>query len=705
MGMCMIAAIEFAALGNLLLVGLMVAIGLGTVIFVHELGHFAVAKMCGVKCEKFFIGFDIGGYKLSRKWGETEYGIGILPLGGYVKMLGQDDNPANIAEQVRESQVAGNAPDAKEIVGPDGKTYLVDRRSYLAKSVPQRMAIISAGVVMNVIFAFIFATVAYKIGVPFNPVIVSQTSPASPAWRASVRPGDEVVLVGDIKNPSFTELMGTVTLADLKNGLPFIIKRGEEEVPKTLIPEQATDLARVGLMGPSSLRLSPQVPFRDESSAAAATPAFEGGDEIIAVDGVAVASNAEFVAQMIEKADQPVTMTVLRGAKRPVNEPEAAPEGGEKVEIAVAPRKERTVGLVMQMGKIAAVQDNSPAAKAGLKRGDFIERIDVVGAADDAKSLTRDPLALPEALRQLGKEGKEVRVTVRRAATEGDGRQSSEELNIPLRSVDWIEEPIAQNDPAAAPALGIAYSVLTVVKEVEPGSPAEKAGLQGDDVLVSAEVIYPEGLKDKPKSEPLFLTHDDKSEVIGWPQLMTSLQGLPADSQLKLTYKRGGETKEAVLTPVETEATYAVDRGLVFEWSKRIRISETWGEAASRGYDETIRSLTMVYSFLSKLGTQVPITMLGGPVTIAQAAGYSAFEGVGKLLIFLTMLSANLAVINFLPIPMLDGGHMAFLAWEGVRGRPASEKVVLTMQTAGMVFLITLMLFVVSLDLKRLFFT
>ena len=72
----------------------------------HELGHFLVAKACGVKCEKFFIGFDIGGYKLSRKWGETEYGIGILPLGGYVKMLGQDDNPANIAEQVRESQVA-----------------------------------------------------------------------------------------------------------------------------------------------------------------------------------------------------------------------------------------------------------------------------------------------------------------------------------------------------------------------------------------------------------------------------------------------------------------------------------------------------------------------------------------------------------------------------------------------------------------------
>jgi len=69
-------------------------LGLGFVIFVHELGHFLVAKACGVKCEKFYLGFDVGGLKLcSFKWGETEYGIGALPLGGYVKMLGQDDNP------------------------------------------------------------------------------------------------------------------------------------------------------------------------------------------------------------------------------------------------------------------------------------------------------------------------------------------------------------------------------------------------------------------------------------------------------------------------------------------------------------------------------------------------------------------------------------------------------------------------------------
>ena len=80
-------------------------IALGMVIFVHELGHFVVAKLCGVKCEKFYLGFDIGGWKFCKfRWGETEYGIGILPLGGYVKMLGQEDNPARLREEIERAK-------------------------------------------------------------------------------------------------------------------------------------------------------------------------------------------------------------------------------------------------------------------------------------------------------------------------------------------------------------------------------------------------------------------------------------------------------------------------------------------------------------------------------------------------------------------------------------------------------------------------
>src|SRR5262245_2040758 len=180
-----------------------VAGGLTFVIFVHELVHFFVAKACGVKCEKFYVGFDFFEFKIPfTNWkiprslfkfqlGETEYGLGSLPLGGYVKMLGQDDDPRNAeAEAARiraaaptvsdarveaiatgtasEGFVAGQSvekltnealahthPGEKKEEAPvaatttEGKTILLDPHSYPAKPVPARMAIISAGVIMN----------------------------------------------------------------------------------------------------------------------------------------------------------------------------------------------------------------------------------------------------------------------------------------------------------------------------------------------------------------------------------------------------------------------------------------------------------------------------------------------------------------------------------------------------------------------------
>ncbi len=146
-----------------------VIIGIGFLIFIHELGHFVVARLCGVKCEKFYLGYDIAGLKLFKfRRGETEYGIGILPLGGYVKMLGQEDNPARLREEIeRARQPAGDAdstkspaPTAAEVEA--ARQALFNPRSYLAKSVPRRMAIISAGVVMNLICAWVMAIVAVR---------------------------------------------------------------------------------------------------------------------------------------------------------------------------------------------------------------------------------------------------------------------------------------------------------------------------------------------------------------------------------------------------------------------------------------------------------------------------------------------------------------------------------------------------------------
>ena len=169
---------------------LRVLIGLGAVIFVHELGHFLLAKACGVKCDKFYVGFDvpirlfgrtiIPGKLVHWQWGETEYGIGSIPLGGYVKMMGQDDNPGNIEEQVKESLADGEKPDSAMLASGLVDQSKLDPRSYLAKSVIQRMLIISAGVVFNLIFAVIFAAIAFHNGVDYEPPYVGNVIGGGP---------------------------------------------------------------------------------------------------------------------------------------------------------------------------------------------------------------------------------------------------------------------------------------------------------------------------------------------------------------------------------------------------------------------------------------------------------------------------------------------------------------------------------------------
>ncbi len=156
--------------------------------------------------------------------------------------------------------------------------------------------------------------------------------------------------------------------------------------------------------------------------------------------------------------------------------------------------------------------------------------------------------------------------------------------------------------------------------------------------------------------------------------------------------------REATLVAADAADWYYYDRGLRFGPEMATIKAHTVAQALSLGGRETLDSLLMVYKFLQRIGSQVSPFSLGGPVTIAKAAGGAASEGVPTLLLFLTMLSANLAVINFLPIPLLDGGHMVFLILEGILRRPVSEKVVIAFHYAGFVFIVSLMLFVLSLD-------
>ncbi len=722
MGMYLIAMIGWSSIWWWISVVLKVGVGLGAVIFVHELGHYLVARLCGVKIEKFMIGFDIGGYKLSWRRGETLYGIGILPLGGYVKMLGQDDDPAHVAEQMRKSQVEVNSANAQAIKGPDGETYYVDRRSYLAKSVPQRMAIISAGVVMNIIFAFIFAAIAYGMGVPYIPAVVSETAPGSPAWHAGIQTGDEIVQLGDRPDPTFIQLKGGVTLGDLERGIQLKVRRAADGkiVDYTLHPQLHTGgLATIGLAPPLSLTLFDDTPTIDDSPAANAKvikpaasnlPAGEAklldGDEIIRVGDVPVKDYREFSAQLARQPEKALLITVRRTSKadeassatqRQSGESAATANNSQELTFEVPPQPLHQFDLGMKMGPIVSVRENSPAAAAGIVQGDVIEKVDGKTLGERSTSVeTWNATTLPDYLRRAADAGRNVELTLSRPTGDDSHRvevQVKPQIPVTMNMVVPTRPPGA---PMAADTIGIAYPIENEVAQVTPNTPAATDFAPGDKIL-DATLNFPKD-KDGKVSPPITIKLGDTNN--DWPRLLDTVQFVPAGTEVEFTLQRGdAETRKVKLAPVPAEGAFVAARGFWFKTVERIRKANNVVEQVRYGWEETRDGLTMVFAFLKKLGTQVPISALGGPVTIAKAAGYSAAEGISSLLIFLTMLSANLAVLNFLPIPLLDGGHMVFLAYEGIRGRPANEKFVVALHTAGFVFIVSLMLYVFALDL------
>src|SRR2546426_1720707 len=149
-------------------------LGIGIIIFIHELGHFLAAKRVGVRVETFCLGFDpiIRGRRLrlfSFRRGDTVYAIGAIPFGGYVKMAGET--------VLDRKDQAGQPPKGDELV---------------AKPPGARALVFAAGAAFNIISAFLFFIIAFWNGVSFIAPVVGQAEPGRPAWRAGLRSGDQV---------------------------------------------------------------------------------------------------------------------------------------------------------------------------------------------------------------------------------------------------------------------------------------------------------------------------------------------------------------------------------------------------------------------------------------------------------------------------------------------------------------------------------
>jgi regulator of sigma E protease len=743
------------------LVVVKVLIGLNLVIFVHELGHFAVAKMCGVKCEKFYVWFDppwkLGWGKYSIRlpsrickfqWGETEYGIGVLPLGGYVKMLGQDDNPTRAAEAVRQARLhadaakaagaAATAPsgapvaatpaqaavaagavasaaaadpahapaDGKQVTAAEEESYVLDPRSYMAKSVPQRMAIISAGVVMNIIFAIIFATIAYSMGVPSEPAVVAKTVAGGGAWRANFHGGDRIVKIRDKPMNRFVELRSEVTALtnlDIENGINVVIERAGNEQTLNVKPESLQNkIVILGVLGPRSLRIADKTHAIPNSPAAAAD--FQNNDVVEQVNGKPVNTYVDYLAEEARDPRAPLKLVVRRGGV-----PQPAPDdagkivGGNPVTVTVAPRPYRDLGFHVAFGPIKSVQDDSPAAKAGVEPGDELVSVNGTSVSD------LDPLLWPQefaeqhsALDRAGAAAAKTTLVVKRA-----GKTITLELIglLPARS-DVLDGRQVAND-----LLGVAYEVGVTIGGVDEKS-AAAGKIRAGDRIIDFQLIpvddkaRDQEIKDFTKeaiNKPTPLSADDEKKE-SWPNALRRIQCALPTTQVCLTIGRGDSTEKVTLPIVDRPGRFLAERGLFFEPWKQIEIGDNLGQSLALGWRETSEALTAVVRFLRKIWFEPGAGQnLGSVLTIGAAAGMAAKEGFADLLIFMTLISANLAVINFLPIPVLDGGHMVFLAYEGIRGKPADERVFGILTMIGFVLLLSLMVFVFWLDINRFF--
>jgi len=261
-----------------------VAVVLGFMILIHEFGHYAVAKLLGVRVEQFAIGF--GKRLFGFRKGDTDYRINILPLGGYVKMSGE--NPMD------------------ERSG--------DPAEFLSHPRWHRFLIAIAGPAMNILLAIFLLTVVYMVHYEYpvfldKPAVIEGVKHDSPAAKAGLHPGDRIIKVDGIDNPTWEQLQPRVLLSP-NQPLTITVQRGDQIFQKTIVPQPATAY-EIGSAG--WFPEDPVVVDRVEPDTPAAKVGIQEGDRIIALDGEPLLSIEAMIDSLQQSKDRPVDITVLRG--------------------------------------------------------------------------------------------------------------------------------------------------------------------------------------------------------------------------------------------------------------------------------------------------------------------------------------------------------------------------------------------------------
>ena len=294
-------------------------------------------------------------------------------------------------------------------------------------------------------------------------------------------------------------------------------------------------------------------------------------------------------------------------------------------------------------------QENSLAAEVGLMHGD---RVRTVGG-----TAVGDAYELASALNEIASRGAALEV-------ERDGILLSFDL------------PAAGDE-----GYGVLLMRPTTVGYIEPGMPADSLGLQAGDIIRAV----------------------GQAPVASWAEMSEEIRRYPGET-IPLVWERDGQRMEQLITPAaHPEGDASVGRIGIGPQESRHTVG--LGRAVVLGGLGVYNSSWLILDFLGELFQGDRSTEeLGGPLRIAQLAGQTAEQGLHSFISFLAMLSVNLAIINLLPIPVLDGGHLTFLTLEGIMRRPLSLRQREIFQQIGLAMMLLIMVLVTFNDLNQMVF-
>ena len=415
----------------------------------------------------------------------------------------------------------------------------------------------------------------------------------------------------------------------------------------------------------------------------AARASLEPGDRVLEIDGSAIRYWEEIEEKVRASPGKELHLRVSRGGKvferyiTPLDEAIWSKERDGKVAM------QGFVGITYPpfLPLVGVIDPQSPAARAGLHTHDLVISID--GQAVRNWS---------DVQRHLGKLARRTSIVYFR------GSELPGVPQVELLAPGFADlVPDTQIDPTLKRQsyTGIEHAEMFVA-HVDPGSPADGAGLQVGDLIVA--------LDDKP--------------VVHWLDLDQRLQA-EASKTFKVTWKRPAagnktETVSAELTQVwrkeldEYDHTVTrlvfgahndIDRGI----GAMTPIEGRFGYAISKAVERTGDTIrTMVRGFFQILGGDTPSDALGGPLSVYRAASSAGNQGWDRFWLMIALISINLGLINLLPIPMLDGGHLLVFGIEGALRRPLSAKARVRVQHVGLALILLITILASRNDVMRL---